>query len=175
MKNDIINSIPNYDGIGIYALTNNINGKVYIGSSVNINRRIKQHQASFMSLHCSKAFIPDLKEGHTFSAKVLEKLPYKKTTEFSLRTKESQYIKNTIKSLGKEKCYNKPPSYIDPAFKKKIIYSPKLSAVFTCNVSMKFQKEKYEEIKTAADAAGESINGYIKSAIDQRMERDQNK
>ena len=34
------------------------------------------------------------------------------------------------------------------------------------------QKEKYEEIKTAADAAGESVNGYIKAAIDQRIERE---
>ena len=34
------------------------------------------------------------------------------------------------------------------------------------------QKEKYEEIKTSATAAGESVNGYIKKAIDQRMERD---
>ena len=34
------------------------------------------------------------------------------------------------------------------------------------------QKEKYEEIKAAATAAGESVNGYIKKAVDQRMERD---
>lgn len=32
-------------------------------------------------------------------------------------------------------------------------------------------KEKYEEIKAAADAAGEKVNGYIKKAIEQRMER----
>lgn len=41
-------------------------------------------------------------------------------------------------------------------------------------IPLDVQKEKYEEIKAAADAAGESVNGYIKSAIDQRMERDQN-
>ena len=33
-------------------------------------------------------------------------------------------------------------------------------------------KEKYEAIKTAATTAGESVNGYIKKAIDQRMEHD---
>ena len=33
-------------------------------------------------------------------------------------------------------------------------------------------KEKYEEIKTAADSAGETVNGYIKRAIDERMEHD---
>ena len=33
-------------------------------------------------------------------------------------------------------------------------------------------KDKYTEIKAAADAAGESVNGFIKKAIDQRIERD---
>ena len=34
-------------------------------------------------------------------------------------------------------------------------------------------KEKYEQIKAAADAAGEKVNGYIKKAVDERMEREQ--
>jgi predicted HicB family RNase H-like nuclease len=33
-------------------------------------------------------------------------------------------------------------------------------------------KEKYELIKAAAESAGESVNGYIKRAIDERMERE---
>lgn len=33
-------------------------------------------------------------------------------------------------------------------------------------------KEKYEKIKAAADAANEPVNGYIKKAIDERMQRD---
>lgn len=33
-------------------------------------------------------------------------------------------------------------------------------------------KEKYTEIKAAADAAGESVNGFIKKAIDQRIAQD---
>lgn len=33
-------------------------------------------------------------------------------------------------------------------------------------------KEKYEEIKAAAEAAGLPVNRYIKKAIDERMERD---
>lgn len=31
-------------------------------------------------------------------------------------------------------------------------------------------KEKYAEIKEASDKAGESVNGYIKKAIDIRMQ-----
>ena len=39
-------------------------------------------------------------------------------------------------------------------------------------IPLDVQKEKSEEIKAAATAAGESVNGYIKKAVDQRMERD---
>ena len=39
-------------------------------------------------------------------------------------------------------------------------------------IPLDVQKEKYEQIKAAAQAAGETVNGYIKTAIDERMERD---
>lgn len=39
-------------------------------------------------------------------------------------------------------------------------------------IPLDVQKEKYEEIKAAATAAGESVNGYIKKAVDQRIERE---
>ena len=38
-------------------------------------------------------------------------------------------------------------------------------------IPLDVKKEKYEEIKAAAEAAGEPINGYIKKAIDERMEQ----
>ena len=41
-------------------------------------------------------------------------------------------------------------------------------------IPLDVQKEKYEEIKTAATAAGKTVNGYIKIAIDERMKRDAN-
>ena len=40
-------------------------------------------------------------------------------------------------------------------------------------VSIAMSKGKKDEIKTAASAAGESMNQYIVTAIDQRMERDE--
>jgi len=36
-------------------------------------------------------------------------------------------------------------------------------------VPLDVPKEKYDEIKAAAEAAGESINGFIKRAVDIRM------
>lgn len=40
-------------------------------------------------------------------------------------------------------------------------------------IPLDVQKEKYDEIKAAATAAGESVNGYIKRAVNERMEREQ--
>ena len=34
-------------------------------------------------------------------------------------------------------------------------------------------KDKYEEIRAAAAAAGETVNGYIKKAIERRMKSEQ--
>ncbi len=38
-------------------------------------------------------------------------------------------------------------------------------------IPLNVQKEKYAEIQKAAQSVGESVNGYIKKAIDERMER----
>ena len=38
-------------------------------------------------------------------------------------------------------------------------------------IPLDVQKPKYEQIKAAADSVGETVNGYIKTAIDERMER----
>lgn len=37
-------------------------------------------------------------------------------------------------------------------------------------IPLDVQKEKYEVIKAAAAAAGETVNGYIKKAVDMRMD-----
>ncbi len=39
-------------------------------------------------------------------------------------------------------------------------------------IPLDVQKEEYEKIKATAEQAGESVNGYIKKAIDERMQRD---
>ena len=39
-------------------------------------------------------------------------------------------------------------------------------------IKVRVEKGKREMIKAAAEQAGESLNGYIKKAVDQRMERD---
>lgn len=39
-------------------------------------------------------------------------------------------------------------------------------------INVTFPKGQKELIQAAATAAGETVNGYIKKAVDQRMERD---
>lgn len=39
-------------------------------------------------------------------------------------------------------------------------------------IPLDVQKDQYERIRAAAERAGESVNGYIKKAVDERMERD---
>lgn len=39
-------------------------------------------------------------------------------------------------------------------------------------IPLDVQKEKYDEIKAAADKAGLPVNRYIKTAINEKMERD---
>ena len=42
-------------------------------------------------------------------------------------------------------------------------------------IPLDVQKEKYDQIKAAADAVGEKVNSYIKNAIEERMTRDNQK
>ena len=51
-------------------------------------------------------------------------------------------------------------------------YNIKYAKAKLKRIPLDVQKEKYEEIKSAAERSGESVNGYIKKAIDERMERD---
>lgn len=41
-------------------------------------------------------------------------------------------------------------------------------------IKVRVEKGKRKIIKAAAEQAGESVNGYIKKAIDQRMKQDTN-
>ena len=95
--------------IGVYKITNRINGKVYIGQSVNINERWGDHKrkASKVTENCSS---------HLYSAIVkygvenfiFEVIEYIKETEYSqskLDELEIKYIE-LFESLNPEKGYN---------------------------------------------------------------------
>lgn len=41
-------------------------------------------------------------------------------------------------------------------------------------IGLEVSKDKFEEIKQAADSSGNSVNGYIKIAIDEKLSKDKN-
>ena len=54
----------------------------------------------------------------------------------------------------------------------KVKYQLKYAKEKYKRVPLDLPKEKYLEVKAAADRAGASVNGYIKTAIDEKMDRD---
>mgnify|MGYP000061100027 CR=1 FL=1 len=42
-------------------------------------------------------------------------------------------------------------------------------------IPLDVQIEKYDQIKAASEKAGDTVNGYIKKAIDEKMQRDNEK
>lgn len=58
------------------------------------------------------------------------------------------------------------------ASEKQIAYINEWKRQNVRRVSLELPKEKYEEVARAAQRAGESVNGYIKTAIQMRMEKE---
>lgn len=58
------------------------------------------------------------------------------------------------------------------ATKSKAEYDMQYAKENLKRIPLNVQKRKYEEIKAAASAVGESVNGYIKKAIDSRLKSD---
>lgn len=59
--------------------------------------------------------------------------------------------------MGGKTSYQSIKKYEDKAYDKLLL---------------RVQKGQKDEIKAAADAAGESVNGYIKRALEMRMEQE---
>lgn len=111
---EIIINIPEYNGAGIYKITNIVNGRVYIGSSKHIKNRLKAHQTAFRSGNCNSKFYEDIMKGHKFTAEVIEELPG--IMFYQLRDKEEYYTK---KYNSFHAGYNKAPvPTYDPKFHK---------------------------------------------------------
>lgn len=55
---------------------------------------------------------------------------------------------------------------------KKMQYDIEYAKTHLKRIPLDVRLDKYEEIKAHAAAQGESINGYIKKSIDDRMQRD---
>ena len=89
--------VPDVEKIGVYAIFNRKTNKYYVGSSVNIKRRMKEHRAKIERLDGSNIkIVEELKAAEdikNFSFIVLETFEDYTITEKVLRDKEEFYIK----------------------------------------------------------------------------------
>ena len=58
---------------------------------------------------------------------------------------------------------------------KKKIYDMKYQKEKIKRIPLNVQKDKYDEIKSAADNVGETVAGYIKGAIERRIESEKHR
>ena len=188
MKNNFITNVPKYDGIGVYALINNQTEKMYIGSSQNIHQRIIQHKSSPPA-----AVKEDIQQGNTFRVKILETLPYG-CNQFELFNRESYYIQkydtlNKGYNRAKTTCSTKEElltsleyfknnsemsEYIQNIISKR--ERPILPRIHPNKILRNtIDKERFTAIQEHAASMGESAIDFINRAIDETMERDNQK
>lgn len=179
---EFIIDVPDYDGIGVYAIINNRNKKIYIGSSQNVNKRIKQHKSSPMS-----SMKIDIENGDTFSVNILEKLPYG-CNQFYLFERELYFIqkydslnfgynqakttcssKEELLSMLKEcKEDSKMAKYISEIIQKR--EKPICAEKVIRNIHV--SNSLYREIQECADNSNLSMNAYIVQAIEEKISHD---
>lgn len=216
-----IENIPDYDGIGIYAIIDDYSNKKYIGSSIHIKSRIIQHNSSIKNGKGNKGLCKAYEQGHKLYCEIIEKIDYG-INKFYLSEREIFYIKkfDTIKNgfnihptpsctekqlesdLKMFKNNSVMYQYILDLIKSKsepILEAQKKSRdkwdkenmiTLGCKVKkteavafkeyakaydelkVRVQKGQKEVIKAHADRRGESLNGFIKRAIDETIQRE---
>ena len=89
---------------GIYKISNKINSKYYIGSSVNIKRRWRQHRNCLKwnthpNNHLQNAW-------NKYGESNFDFIILKETTDEKLLTEEQQYLDNIRNGKQENECYN---------------------------------------------------------------------
>ena len=190
-----------YNDIGVYAIINTNNGKMYIGASINVAARIKQQMQNFELLKCNDRIKADIQRGHKFTTKIIEKLPYG-INRYYLDERKKHFIKYyktiengynddvTIITLGSKEENEKSIKYfesigdLDTAeyFRKK--HLKKLKPIHPKNrlysldydeLKITIPKGSKSLIEAAAKADNQSINGYVKKAVKAQYEADTGK
>lgn len=184
-----IKGIIDYTGAAIYSIVDDTNGKLYIGSSDNVSRRIKQHNYVMKTGRCSTKLQKAVDSGHVFHAEVLEEIPAGKDY-FYMFEREAEWIKkldtirlgyNTAKTTASSReeleqslKHFKPNSvmyqYICDIIKKRE------RIIRQCNseerIILTLSKDRKADLQLHAEQRGESLNGFIGRAIEEQIKRD---
>ena len=87
-------NIPNYDGPGVYAIKNEKNGKVYIGDSSDVQRRIRSHFYMLLQkTHTNAEMQLDFNNNDPFSAEVIRTFPNTANADTEMEAAKREEIK----------------------------------------------------------------------------------
>lgn len=96
--------VPKSNNPGIYALVNLENGKCYIGKTMNLNQRIKQHLNKLeKGKHDNKEMQEDYNKNSIFKLVILEK--------FSSNVDSKELARSEILYIGLYQSYEKEHGY----------------------------------------------------------------
>lgn len=152
----MIIDIPQYEGIGVYKITHSVNGKIYIGSALNCNARLREH-----SLHPQNIKMLEDSEKGVFTAEIVKAFP-EGCTNRELMEAERYYSK--LFATTTERGYNDPFQIIG--------HNARRGGIDDFVYSLRIPKKKRQMLKALANDRGESIREYINRAIDETIERD---
>lgn len=106
---------------GIYAIVNNVNGKMYIGQSINLEARESEHFRTLKKNCHHNSYLQ--KSFNKYGESAFEFTIMELCTESLLNEKESEYIQN-FETMNKSKGYNLRSgggvNYLSESSKKKI-------------------------------------------------------
>lgn len=175
MRQHFIEELPTYDGVGVYALVDDL-GRRYIGSSTNVAKRIKAHENAFQSGRCSRKFQAAISAGRTFRVEILEPFPYG-ITRHELFQAENKWLReydavrqgyNSTFSTGgvdvSGSCLTPMSDYV--------VERPSLTIPRGGQSLFRMPAADSQRIREAAKAANQSVQGYILDAVRERMERE---
>lgn len=146
-----IRNVPDYCGIGIYALVGS-SGRVYIGSSINVQQRVMQHCYALREGRANWKIQQAFDSGETFTAKVLHYLP-DGISRGELIDLEFRELKN---AGGIKECFNN--AYPSTHMPNDVLYSPVLT--------LSLDSGTIDRWKAAASAKGVSLEQFIQDAVE---------
>lgn len=156
MRRKVITDIPLYDGIGIYKIIHSKTKRVYIGSSVHCNTRLKEHNRMLPNIEMEQ----DAEQG-SFSAVILQEFP-NGCTNRELMKAESFYLEEA-KRKG-ETVYNSPLHCP--------IHNQVRGDIDDYIFLLHLPIEKKEQLKALAERKGYCIKSFILKLIDEAINQE---
>lgn len=171
--------VPDIKKVGVYAIHNKTTGKYYVGSSSNVNARLKTHRSNIEKLYGSNMKMDeDLKtedDIKNFEFLILETFNDYEITETKLREREDYYIKKYNAYNGYNVSGRNP--YINGYFgknelltSKKIPYGKRLSYKDIVHMSNVVLLQRYSKM-LFSEKQHETEIAMMKQEILKRMDK----